>query len=164
MTALYCDAEEVRKLARGAGNDNKGTAAELSDDQILLAIEQASGVISSYVGTDYEVDQYNDAVVVPQLVKSLALDLSLYYATLMYRKGKSLDEFDPVYLRYRAAVAIFQDLISGKIQADPKKPGHAASVTSRVINTVPGVFTTRDSGTRISNGEVRPEGWYGSGW
>jgi hypothetical protein len=169
VTSAYCSPQDVRDSLRGTSTDGEGTAAELSNEQLQIAIEQASGLVTVYAGTEYGVDAWNPSVTVPQLIWSLTLDISCYYATLMYRKGKSLDDFDPVYLRYQAARATFMDLTSGKIEVSPGKPNEAPGNQGRPINTVPSVFQPRDSGTRITSGRVGadeeyPSGPMGAGW
>src|ERR1700735_3394568 len=100
MTARYCSPEDIRQMVRGTDPNGVGTAAELSDEQLMIAITRASSTVTSYVGTKWEIESLNPALTVPQMVHDLAAGLASYYATLMYRRGKSLDQYDPVYMMY----------------------------------------------------------------
>lgn len=164
MTAMYCSVDTLRNALRGTSQDGEGTAAELDDSQLEDAIIQASSIVSSYAGVDYETDQFNVAVNVPQLVRSLGIDFSCFYATMIYRKGKAIDQYDPVYLRYQLAKSIISDLVSGKIEANPGKPNEAPEHQGRAMNTVPSIFQPKDSGTRITSGAVRHESVWPSGY
>ena len=158
MTAQYCLPSDVRDLLRGMDASGTGTAAELPDTQMTAAIIRASTVVTAYVGTDYEADQYNANPVIPQMVKYLTVGLSSYYATLIYRKGKALEPTDPIYLIYLDVRAIFADIVSGKIEVSPGKPNEAPEHQGNVRQTIPGIFTPSDSGVKLDNGRVSPSG------
>ena len=121
-------------------------------------------MIAPYAGTDYETDEYNVTVTVPPLIRSLAIDLSCFYATLTYRRGKSLDEFDPVYLRYQLVKQVLLDIVNGRIEVDPPKPNEPPEHRGRAMNTVPSIFTPHDSGTTLGGDRVRPSSPYGGGY
>jgi hypothetical protein len=160
---MYCTTDDLRNSVRGDNASSpSGTAADLHDDQLLIAIERASGTVSAYAGTSWQVDASNPAVTVPQLIWGLTLAFSAYYATLMYRKGKSIDTEDPVYLQYQDARTTLADIASGKISVNPSPPGESPGARSRPINTVPRIFNPRDSGTAITNGSVGTDEW--NGW
>jgi phage gp36-like protein len=153
-----------------AGTDaGTGTCAALTDDQLSAAITQASAKVSAYVGSDYETDAATPVVVVPDLVKTITIQLATFYATLTYRKGKDLSAFDPVYLGYLDAKQTLQDIISGKVEVAPTPPGDPVTAGGKVINTVPKTFRFEDSGTvPDGRGGIMPAGAPGSalrdGW
>lgn len=170
MTARYCQPADVRDIVRGADPSGTGTAAELPDSQLLAAITRASTVVTAYVGTDYEADQWNPNPNVPPMVKYLTAGLGAYYATLIYRKGKDLGQFDPVYLMYQDIRAVLADIVTGKIEVNPGKPNEAPEHQGRVNQTVPKIFEPTDSGVRIRSGTLdvagaaAPGGYSPSPW
>jgi phage gp36-like protein len=144
----YITAEAVRS-AVAPDNNILGTAAELDTDQLNSAIGEAADKVNSYAGAAFTDDN------VPGLVKALTLALAAYYATLTYRKGKPLDQFDPVYLRYQDAVQTMKDLRSGLIELTP--PIETGTPTSPGRPTVfnpqtATMFTLEDAGLGVSVG------------
>jgi phage gp36-like protein len=168
MPAMYCLPADIRSNVAGT-DAGTGTCAQLEDYQISAAIGQASAKVSSYVGTSYVIDAADPVIVVPDLVKSLTVQLATFYATLVYRKGKDLSAMDPVYLGYLDAVATLKDIAAGLIEVAPTAPADPTDKPGKVINTLPRVFSWEDSGT-IPNGRggIEPAGAPGSrfaeGW
>lgn len=158
MTARYCQPQDVRDILRGLDATGTGTAAELPDVQMFAAITRASSVVTSYVGTNYEADQWNPNPLVPPLVKYLTAQLSGYYATLIYRKGKDLSQFDPVYLMYQDVRTTFNDIISGKIEVNPGRPNEAPEHQGRVRQTQPRTLTPKDAGVKLGDRGIEPAG------
>lgn len=161
MTARYCQPGDVRTILQGLGvipNPGSGTAAELTDAQIMEAITEASSVVTGYVGTNYEADQWNPNPVVPPMVRTLSVRLAAYYSTLIYRKGKDLTPTDPVYLMYQDVRSVFADIVTGKIEVNPGRPNEAPEHQGQVRQTVPKIFVPSDSGTKIRSGQVDPAG------
>jgi phage gp36-like protein len=165
---MYCLPADIRSNVAGT-DAGTGTCAQLEDYQISAAIGQASAKVSSYVGTSYVIDAADPVIVVPDLVKSLTVQLATFYATLVYRKGKDLSAMDPVYLGYLDAVATLKDIAAGLIEVAPTAPADPTDKPGKVINTLPRVFSWEDSGT-IPNGRggIEPAGAPGSrfmdGW
>jgi phage gp36-like protein len=150
MAAMYCLPSDIR--ANVAGTDaGTGTCAMLEDSQLNAAIAQASAKVSSYVGTSYVVDAANPAVTVPDLVRTCAIQLATFYATLIYRKGKDLSAMDPVYLAYLDAIGTLKDVAAGRIDVAPTGPADPVDKPGHVVNTLPSIFTFEDSGT-VPNG------------
>lgn len=145
MTAQYCTPQDIRTNVAGT-DAGTGTCAMLTDAQLTAAIVQASGKVSAYAGTDWEVDAADPVIVVPQLVFTCALQLATFYATLTYRKGKDLSAFDPVYLGYLDAMKTLTDIASGKIQISPTPPNDPIAGGGHVVNTLPLIFAYEDSG------------------
>lgn len=146
MAAMYCLPSDIR--ANVAGTDaGTGTCAALEDYQLSSAIAQASAKVSSYVGTSYVVDAANPTVTVPDLVKTCAIQLGTFYATLIYRKGKDLSAMDPVYLGYLDAISTLKDVAAGRIDVAPTGPADPVDKPGYFRNTVPRIFVHSDSGT-----------------
>ena len=168
MAVMYCLPSDIR--ANVAGTDaGTGTCAQLSDDQLNAAITQASAKVSAYAGTSYVIDAADPVVVVPDLVRTCAIQLATFYATLTYRKGKDLSQFDPVLLSYNDAISTLKDIAAGRIDVDPGSPGDPVDRPGHVVNTLPKVFRMADSGTeRDGQGGIMAAGAPGTrladGW
>jgi phage gp36-like protein len=143
MVAPYCLPADIRN-ALGGTDAGTGTAAQLSDAQLVQATVRGSDMVSAYAGTVY--DSADLTIPVPPLVSDLALSLACYYATLTYLKGKPLGADDPVRLAYMDAMKVLNDVRDGKVRLDPQTGG-AVLESGRVINRIPGVFSDDDSNT-----------------
>ena len=162
MTAMYCLPSDIRSNVAGT-DDGTGTCAQLTDEQLSLAIAQAGAKVSAYVGTDFEVDAANPVIVVPPLVFTIAVQLATFYATLTYRKGKDLSQFDPVYLGYQDATKTLGDIVTGLIEVAPTAPSDPVYAPGHVVQTVPKSFRYSDSGVvPDGRGGIMPEGAPGS--
>jgi Protein of unknown function (DUF1320) len=169
MTAQYCTPQDIKTNVAGT-DAGTGTCAQLNDTQLTAAIVQASGKVSAYAGTDWEVDAADPVITVPQLIFTCTLQLATFYATLTYRKGKDLSAFDPVYLGYLDAMKTLADIAAGKIQVAPTPPNDPVSSAGHVRNTVPLVFVPSDSGVEYdgrggvtaagAGGSLLRDGWY----
>lgn len=168
MAAMYCLPSDIR--ANVAGTDaGTGTCAALEDYQLNAAIQQASAKVSAYVGTSYVVDAANPVIVVPDLVRTCAIQLATFYATLTYRKGKDLSPMDPIYLGYLDAIGTLKDIAAGRIEVAPTAPADPVDRPGYTRNTIPRIFTYEDSGTvPDGRGGIMPAGAPGSrladGW
>jgi phage gp36-like protein len=169
MTAMYCLPADIR--ANVAGTDaGTGTCAALEDSQLNAAIAQASAKVSSYAGTSYVVDAADPVIVVPDLVKTVTIQLATFYATLTYRKGKDLSQYDPVLLGYNDGLATLKDIAAGLIEVAPTAPADPTDKPGHTVQTIPGIFTYEDSGTMPNGrggievagapGRRLNEGWY----
>lgn len=146
MTVSYCLPSDIR--ANVAGTDaGTGTCAQLEDAQLSAAIAQASAKVSAYAGTAWFVDAADPVIVVPDLVKTITIQLATFYATLTYRKGKDLSQFDPVYLGYQDAVKTLTDIVNGVIEIAPTPPADPSDRPGHVVNKLPAIFSFEDSGT-----------------
>jgi phage gp36-like protein len=161
----YCEVEDV--ISAMTSYNSTGTPGEISADIVQLAIEQASAKVSSYTNNIWGWNS-EGPIPVPYVISSITINIAAYYATLSYRKNKPLQENDPVILRYNDAIADLKAIQTGQIQPDPNDPsnGQSGSGSSSgysrgaVRNTIPRVFTGRDSNTHISNtGTVTPDSY-----
>lgn len=108
----YALPADIRETLAPDGNF-AGTAATFTDDQMSQHITRAQGLVDGSTGQPFE-----DSNVTP-IVKGLVIALGAYYATLAYRKGKDLSQFDPVYLLYQDAQATLKGIRAGEIQVVP---------------------------------------------
>jgi phage gp36-like protein len=168
MAAMYCQPSDIRDNVAGT-DAGTGTCAQLEDYQLNAAIGRASAKVSAYVGTSYVVDANDPVIVVPDLVTDLTVAIATYFATLTYRKGKDLSQYDPVLLSYQDAMTTLQDIVAGKIEVNPTAPADPTDRPGHVVQTIPAIFSWGDSGT-VPNGRggIEPAGAPGSrfvdGW
>jgi len=168
MTAMYCLPSDIR--ANVAGTDaGTGTCAALTDAQLNAAIAQASAKVSAYAGTSFVVDAADPVVTVPDLVATITIQLATFYATLTYRKGKDLSQFDPVVLGAAEANRTLQDIVTGKIEVAPTPPADPVDRPGHIVQKLPRIFDYSDSGTvPDGRGGIEPAGAPGTrfaeGW
>lgn len=165
---MYCLPSDIRSNVAGT-DAGTGTCAQLEDAQLLAAIQQASAKVSAYVGTAYVVDAADPVAVVPDLVKSVTIQLATFYATCVYRKNKDFSQFDPVLLSYNDAIKTLTDIAAGRIDVAPTGPASPTDRPGHVVNTIPRIFRPGDSGTeRDGRGGIEAAGAPGSrlmdGW
>ncbi len=154
---LYASIDDLRSVLAGTDNGT-GTAWQLNESQLTLALYSASNRVSVYAGSIY--DGSSPAAVPPPILHDLTLDLAVFWATTTYMKNKAIEPTHPVYIKYSNAMSILQDVRAGKILLDPAPaPGIAANESGTVINLIPRVFTGADSGTRFDpmTGTVEPD-------
>jgi len=137
--ALYADVSDLR-LVLDSTDAGTGTAAQLPDDQLTLALQEASDRVSLYTGSVY------DPASVPSIIRSLTLDLAAWWAWTYYSKSKEMGPNHPVVLRYTEAKNVLESIRKGEISIDVG--GVEAAATAHVINTIPNIFSPEDSNTR----------------
>ena len=143
---LYATVADLRNVMSGT-DSGTGTAAQLTDAQLELALYAASNRVSVYAGNVY--DSSGPDANPPAILHDLALDLARFWAAVTYLKWKAVETTSPVYIAYKDAMAILQDVRAGKILLDPVTAPGIGSETGIIINRVPSIFTGRDSNTRI---------------
>jgi phage gp36-like protein len=144
---LYASVADLRAILSGTDNGT-GTAAQLSDQQLTLALYAASNRISVYAGNVY--DGSSVAATPPPILHDLALDLAVFWATKTYLKNKEIPTTSPVWVAYQNAESILQDVRAGKIELAPSPAPGVGPDVGTVINRIPQTFTGRDSNTRIN--------------
>jgi len=147
MTTLYAQVSDLRNQLQGA-DDGQGTPAQLTDDQLTLALAAASTRVSVYFGSvmDSSVPQATP----PDVFSPLTLDLAAFYAWRMYRKSKEIPTTHPAYVAYKDAMSLLNDVRDGKIRLDPAPAGGINTEVGVIINRIPPIFTGNDSNTRVS--------------
>lgn len=149
MTAplLYAPVSDLR-LVLGSTDAGTGTAAQLTDEQLTLALAAATNRVSVYAGNVY--DSSTPQAVPPAILHDLTLDIAAYRATMIYLKNKTMAADHPIVLAYTAAMQMLSDARDGKVRLDPVAPGGVGQETGVVINRIPNIFTGHDSNTRVS--------------
>jgi hypothetical protein len=141
---LYATISDLR-LVLDSTDAGTGTAAQLSDSQLTLAIEAASSRVSIYTGTVW--DSSTPALVPPDPLKDIALDLASWWATSYYSKSKDMGPSHPVVLRYTEAMKVLEAIRKGEITVSAL----AGAMGARIINPVPRIFTGADSNTYVGS-------------
>lgn len=145
-SVLYAPVADLRQVLQGT-DGGQGTPAQLSDQQLSLALASASNRISVFYGS--VMDSSNPQAVPPDIFHDLAIDLAAYFAWRTYLKGKALPADHPAALAYADAVKMLNDVRDGLIRLDPAAAGGINSETGIVINTIPAIFSGEDSNTRV---------------
>jgi phage gp36-like protein len=136
------------KLVMDSTDTGTGTAAQLSDAQLTLALQAASNRVSVYAGNVY--DSSTPQSVPPDIFHDLTLDLAAFWATVTYLKNKEMPQNHPVLLRYKDAQGVLNAVRDGKLRLDVTAPGGVGQETGVVINRIPRIFTGDDSNTTIN--------------
>jgi phage gp36-like protein len=143
---LYASVADLRNVMSGT-DSGTGTAAQLTDAQLELALYAGSNRVSVFAGNLY--DSSTADADPPGILHDLTLDLAAFWATKTYLKNKAIETTSPVYIAYKDAVSVLEDVRDGKILlAIAPAPGVGDQVGT-VINRIPAVFTGRDSNTRL---------------
>lgn len=143
---LYATVDDLRAVMAGT-DGGTGTAWQLDENQLTLALYAASNRVSVYAGNVY--DSSTSAATPPGILHDLTLDLACFWAFKTYLKHKSIEPQHPVFIAYQNALQILNDVRDGKILLDPAAAPGIGSETGTVINRIPPVFTGRDSNTRL---------------
>lgn len=150
---LYASIAELRLVLDGT-DAGQGTAAQLSDEQLTLALQAATDRVSMFAGVVY------DPSAVPGLAHDLALDLASWWATTYYLKAKDMGPNHPVVLRYTEAMKVLTQVRQGLVDLDIPvlTAGQGAGPSGGlVINRIPNIFTGEDSNTRVVDGQLIPD-------
>jgi hypothetical protein len=145
---LYAPVTDLRLILDGT-DSGTGTASQLTDAQLILALMAGTNRVSAYVGATFDssTPQANPANV--PLLHDLALDLAAFWATKTYMKHKVMTAEDPVVMAYRDAMRLLEDIRDGRVRFDPVVPGGIGEETGLVINRIPNIFSDSDSNVAI---------------
>ena len=158
--ALYCAPNDVRQILTGLNQG--GTAADLQDAQLNVAILRASAKVSAWCGQQYGTDGGGNAIPIPGTIFTWTVGIAAYLATLMYHKSKPLDKDDPVMAMYEDVLDDLTAVSKGYADPDPQTPNKSISGAGHVVNKIPRVFTPSDSGTQLrAGGYLGSDAWPG---
>ena len=144
---LYATVADLRNVLSGT-DSGTGTAAQLTDAQLTLALYAASNRVSVYAGNIY--DSSSAEATPPPILHDLTLDLACFWAAKTYGKYKAIEPQSPIYLAYANAMQVLNDVRNGRVLLDPAPAPGIGQEVGTVINRIPPVFTGADSNTRIS--------------
>ena len=144
---LYASVTDLRNVMAGT-DSGSGTADQLTDAQLTLALYAASNRVSVYAGNLY--DSSVPEAVPPGILHDLTLDLACFWAAKTYLKWKTVEPTSPTFIAYQNAMSILADVRAGKVLLDPAVAPGIGSETGQVINRIPPIFTGNDSNTRVS--------------
>ncbi len=143
---LYASVADLRNVMSGT-DSGTGTAAQLTDAQLELALYSASNRVSVYAGNVY--DSSVPQAVPPAILHDLTLDLAAFWAAKTYLKWKSVETTSPTYIAYQSAMSLLEDVRDGKIALGVGAAPGVGEDVGTVINRIPAIFTGRDSNTRL---------------
>lgn len=147
MPTLYATVSDLQDVLKGT-DSGIGSPAELSPNQLSLALQAASNRVSVYFGTT--MDGSNPQAQPPDIFHDLALDLATFFAWKTYLKGKAMAPDHPAFIAWQNANSILQDARNGKIRLDPAAAGGIDQEVGTVINRIPNIFSGADSNTRLN--------------
>jgi phage gp36-like protein len=147
VTTLYADVADLQSVLDGT-DAGTGTAAQLTAEQLTLALTAASNRVSVFAGNVF--DSSTPEAIPPDIFHDLTLDIAAYFATATYMKSKAIPPTHPVALRYTDAMAILNDVRDGKLRLDVVPPGGVGLEEGLIVNRIPRVFTHEDSNTRLN--------------
>lgn len=161
---MYATVTDVR-LAVARDPSKARSAANLADDQINQAIEDAQSQVDGYLRRRYSLPL---PAPVPALAKSLVIDIAAYLAGLNYYQETQLLADDPLSLRYQRAIALLKDIQDGEIDLDVgdgagPAPDTAGSMSRPVRQYDGSMFGLSDFGLGYGCGD-RGWGWDWNGW
>lgn len=142
---LYASVADLRTVMNGT-DLGAGTAAQLSDAQLTLALYAASNRVSVYAGNVF--DGSTGQAQPPPILHDLTLDLAVFWAAKTYLKYKVVEPQSPIFIAYQNAMQMLNDVRNGKILLDPAVAPGIGQETGIIINRVPRIFTGADSNTR----------------
>lgn len=116
----YSTVSLVRQTLSGEDDEEGGTAATLSDEQIQYEIDGARADVDSALRETYKLPfDVPDDNAVPLIIRQITTDLACYGCDLNYRKGREYDNQNmPVPLRYQRATQLLENLRTGTITID----------------------------------------------
>lgn len=144
---LYASVDDLRLVMSGT-DSGQGTATQLTDAQLTLALYAASNRVSVYAGNVY--DGSGPEATPPAILHDLTLDLAVFWATKTYLKYKAVENTSPVFIAYQNAMQILLAVRTGTILLDPAVAPGIGQETGTIINRLPPVFTGADSNTRLN--------------
>jgi phage gp36-like protein len=157
MATPYTTKEAVRELL-ARDSVSAGTAASLTDSTLLDVIASASALIDSKLGSVYTVPFIQ--VPPPAMVVRIANAVAAYEADLIFREVRDYSsDLNPVYLRYRDALALLDQLQKGLATLpdyippvpDPGSPDPVGGSVVGVFNPCPSPLPAPQSGPSWSN-------------
>jgi phage gp36-like protein len=149
---LYATVADLRDVLSST-DSGVGTPAQLSDEQLTLALYSASNRVSVYSGVLW--DSSAPQWVPPPILHDITLDLAAFFAWKTYLKGKSIASDHPAFIAYQNATSMLNDVRDGKIRLDVEAAGAIGPEdSSLVINRIPQIFTGYDSNTRVNGAGV----------
>jgi len=160
MSDPYVLPQDIREAVAPDGNV-VGTCGELTDEQLARHIQRGQDLVDATTGTTYTADN------APSLVCGVVIALGSYYATLAYRKGKSLDQYHPVVLQYQDARTTLTQIKQGLLDSTPTTDADVPPTRSGPSVFQPGgstgaqtvpMFQLSDVGLKISQGSDDGQG------
>lgn len=157
----YATPDDVRAAISGYGASDQGSAAGLTDEQLLGPLQEAHDEIDARLAVRYQTPfddmRYPDPVPVPALVRRICVGIAAYLATLTFLRGALLEPTHPVSLRYARAQQMLSGIANGSINLDlpAGPPAEQAAETSdggaSVVNQYTGtLFDLCDFGIGVA--------------
>lgn len=113
--AAYATVDQVRLAVARDPEKFVGSAATLRDEQLQMALDEAQAEVDARLRPRYVVPFTGT---VPELVRSLTIDIAAYLAALTFYQEKDMPDTDPVVRRYKRACYLLGDIAAGFVVLD----------------------------------------------
>jgi phage gp36-like protein len=148
--AGYTDPNSLRVLLTRDITVPEGTAAELSDPALGMAIDTASSYIDAALANRYQVPF---PAPFPALIVQLTLAMSAYHADTMHRQSVDIDNNDPVLRRHNWAVGVLNAIAAGTLDLPDVLSTSSTPDGATPFDAYTGVlFTAHDFGLTQTRG------------
>jgi phage gp36-like protein len=115
MTVVaYAQVSDVRIAVSRDSNRPRNTAAEMSDEHIQAALDNAQAEIDAKLRHRYT----TPFLPTPLLVKSVTIDIAAYLATINFRQERNIPDGDATVRRWMRACCLLDDLAKGVANLD----------------------------------------------
>lgn len=142
----YTDPNSLRLLLTRDPTAPEGTAAELADVTLQIAIDTACAYIDASLANRYAVP-FPDPP--PALIVQLALAMAAYHADTMHRQSVDIGNDDPVLRRHNWAVGVLNAIAEGVLDLPDTQATSSTPDGTTPFDAYSGVlFTTEDFGLR----------------
>jgi phage gp36-like protein len=148
--ASYVTPQQLRVLLTRDPEQPAGTAAELADVALQVAIDTATAFIDASLVSRYQVP-FPDPP--PALIVQLTLAMAAYHADTMHRQSVDIEAGDPVLRRHNWAVGVLDALGAGQIDLPDTQPTSRVPDGVTPLDAYTGVlFTHHNFGLRTYQG------------
>lgn len=133
----YTTPDEVRLVLTRDLTQTAGNAASLGNDTILGEINSAQQRVDGKLALRYKVPFPDPA---PTLIRDITRDIAAFLSDLTFREVRDLgSELNPVYLRYKDALAMLDQIAKGEliVPGDPP-PDESDEGSLTVVETFDG--------------------------
>lgn len=148
---MYCTVSDVRNALAPGGDASRpgGTAASLTDEQLVDAIREADTVIDLHLSSRYTIPldevEGEATTVAPQPVRFWSRNIAAYLATLTFSRNRNIPVDEPVRLRYDQTMQYLVAVRDGRsdLNLPPVAPNTGPSDVE-VINAYEGTLFGAD--------------------
>lgn len=131
-----------RAALANAGGAGSRTAAELPEDRLEAALDEAEAEVVGRLSQNFVVPTVPAEF--PDLLAGIVYGIAGYVATLEYFGSQPVEDRDPVVLRYQRAQALLGQIAAGKVRLEelPEVTAGVVAGDAEIYNVGPAVNLT----------------------